>query len=83
MKVIIMQSQLLCLVIGLTRRSMSVHWVACGTCHSQTEGTELGGIELQCSRQFFSSQGSLRPFEKSCQQRPFGSHVHTTKQIFF
>ena len=29
-----------------TRRSMSVHWVACGTCYSETGGTELGGIEL-------------------------------------
>ena len=40
-----------------TRRSMSVHWVACGTCYSETEGTELGGIELQCSKQFFQVGG--------------------------
>ena len=26
------------------RRSMSVHWVACGTCYSKIERTELGGI---------------------------------------
>ena len=32
---------------------MSVHWVACGTCYSKTEGTELGGIELQHSSHFF------------------------------
>ena len=32
-----------------TRRSMSVIWVACGTCYTKTEGTELGGIELQRS----------------------------------
>ena len=32
-----------------TRRSMSVNWVACGTCYRKTEGTELGGIELQRS----------------------------------
>ena len=31
----------------VTRRSMSVHWVAYTTCYSKTEGTELGGIELQ------------------------------------
>ena len=24
---------------------MSVNWAACGTCHTKTEGTELGGIE--------------------------------------
>ena len=36
----------------ITRRSMSVHWVACGTCYSKSEGTELGGIELHRSRQF-------------------------------
>ena len=36
-----------------TRRSMSVHWVACGTCYSKTEGTELGGIELHRSSQIF------------------------------
>ena len=37
----------------LTRRSISEHWVACGTCYSKTEGTELGGSELQRSSQFF------------------------------
>ena len=58
----------------VTRCSMSLHWVACGTCYSKTEGTELDGIELQRSRQFFL---------KSCQQRFFDSHVNTTKQIFF
>ena len=29
-----------------TRRSMSVNWVACGTCYTKTEGTELGGIDV-------------------------------------
>ena len=29
----------------ITRRSVSVNWVACGTCYTKTEGTELGGIE--------------------------------------
>ena len=32
---------------------MSVDWAACGTCYSKKEGTELGGIELQRSSQFF------------------------------
>ena len=32
-----------------TRRSMSVNWVAWDTCYTKTEGTELGGIELQRS----------------------------------
>ena len=32
---------------------MSVNCAACGTCYTQTEGTELGGIELQRSRFFF------------------------------
>ena len=36
---------------------MSVHWVACGTCYSKTEGTELGGIKLQRTRQFFQVGG--------------------------
>ena len=40
-----------------TRHSMSVHWVTCGTCYSITEGTELGGIELQRSSQFFQVGG--------------------------
>ena len=31
---------------------MSVQWVACGTCYSKTEGTDLGGIKLQRSSQF-------------------------------
>ena len=31
----------------------SVHWVACDTCYTKTEGTELGGIELQRSSYFF------------------------------
>ena len=36
---------------------MSVHWVACGRCYSKTEGTELGGIELQRSSQIFQVGG--------------------------
>ena len=37
----------LCTVFRRTRRSKkSVHWVACGTCYTKTESTELGGIEL-------------------------------------
>ena len=40
-----------------TRRSIRVHWVACGTCYSKTEGTELGGIELQRSSHFFQVGG--------------------------
>ena len=32
---------------------MSVNWVACGTCYTKTEGTELGSIELQRSSNFF------------------------------
>ena len=36
---------------------MNVHWVACGRCYSKTEGTELGGIELQCSSQIFQVGG--------------------------
>ena len=40
-----------------TRRSMSVHWVTCGTCYSKTEGTELGGIELYRSSHFFQVGG--------------------------
>ena len=39
------------------RRSMSVHWVACGMCYSKTEWTKLGGIELKHSRQFFQVGG--------------------------
>ena len=38
---------------------MSVHWVACGTCYSKTEGTKLGGIELQRSSYFFQEGGHL------------------------
>ena len=30
----------------VTRRFVSVNWVACGTCYTKTEGTELGGVEL-------------------------------------
>ena len=41
---------------------MSVNWAACGMCHTKTEGTELGGKELQL---IFSSGGSCRPFEGS------------------
>ena len=41
----------------ITRRYMRLHWVACGTCYSKTEGTELRGIELQRSRQFFKVRG--------------------------
>ena len=36
---------------------MSVNWVACGTCYTKTEGTELGGIELQRSSNFFLKLG--------------------------
>ena len=37
----------LTLVLRKTRRSKkSVHWVACGTSCTKTEGTKLGGIEL-------------------------------------
>ena len=62
----------------ITRRSMSVHWVACGSCYSKTEGTELGGIKLQPSRQFFSSPGSLRPFKGSPRSRTSrGPLTHT------
>ena len=43
---------------------MNVNWVACGTCYTQIEGTELGGIELQRSSYFFK-WGSFRPFEVS------------------
>ena len=28
-----------------TRRFVSVDWVACGTCYTKAEDTELGGIE--------------------------------------
>ena len=45
------------LAIIQTRRSISVHWVARGTCYSKTEGTGLDGIELQRSRQFFQVGG--------------------------
>ena len=61
---------------------MSVHWVACGTCYTKTEGTELGGIELQ--RSSFSSGGggggghSLRPFEGTPRRRDSrGPLTHT------
>ena len=40
-----------------TRRSVSVNWVACGTSYTETEGTELGGIELQRSSDFFKWGG--------------------------
>ena len=36
---------------------MSVRWVACGTCYSNTERTELASIELQHSSQFFQDGG--------------------------
>ena len=39
------------------RRSMSVHWLTCGTCYSKKEGTELGGIEVLRSSQFFQVGG--------------------------
>ena len=29
----------------ITRRFVSLNWVACGTCYTNTEDTELGGIE--------------------------------------
>ena len=40
-------------LVLITRRSMSVHWVACDTRYTKTEGTDLGGIELQRSSYFF------------------------------
>ena len=43
---------------------MSVNWVACGTCYTKTEGTELDGVELQPLVNFSSKQ-SFRPFEGS------------------
>ena len=39
--------------LEVTRRSVCVNWVACGTCYTKTEGTDLGGIELQRSSNFF------------------------------
>ena len=33
------------MLLGETRCSVSINWVACGTCYTKTEGTELGGIE--------------------------------------
>ena len=40
--------------------------------------TELGGIKLQCSRQFFSSRGSLKPFKGSPRSRTSrGPLAHT------
>ena len=36
---------------------MSVNWVACCTCYTKTEDTELGGIELQRSSNFFLKLG--------------------------
>ena len=43
-----------------TRRCMSVNWVACGTCCTKTEGTELGGIKLQRSVIFLKWGGGGR-----------------------
>ena len=34
-------------IIHKSRRSSSVNWVACSTCCTKIEGTELGGVELQ------------------------------------
>ena len=48
------------LFIGTRRSKKSVHWVACGTCYTKTEGTELGGIELQGSSSFQSFEASNR-----------------------
>ena len=58
---------------------MNVHWVACGTCYTKTEGTELGGIELQRSSYFFNwGGGSLIPFEGSPRLRASrGPLAHT------
>ena len=65
---------------------MSVHWVACGMCYTKTEGTELGGIELQrssccCCFFFFISSGhggSCRSFERSPRRRAsIGPLAHT------
>ena len=46
---------LCCANVGtyVTTRFVSVNWVACGTCYTKTEGTELGGVELY----FFLSGG--------------------------
>ena len=41
-----------------TRRSMSVNWIACGKCYTKTKCTELGGIELQRSSNFYKVGGS-------------------------
>ena len=65
---------------------LSVHWVACGTCHLKTEGTELGDIELQRSRQFFSSRGSVRPFKgslRSCASRGPLAHTFIRRNRYF
>ena len=43
----------------ITRRATSVNWVSCGTCYTKTEGTELGGIELQRSSIFFFVGGDV------------------------
>ena len=61
---------------------MSVHWVACGMCYTKTEGTELGGIEVQrsscCCCFFISSGGSCRSFEGSPRRRASrGPLAHT------
>ena len=46
--------------------------------YSKTEGTDLGGIELERSRQYFSSRGSLRPFKGSPRSRTSrGPLAHT------
>ena len=36
---------------------MSINLVACGTRYTGTDGTELGGIELQRSSYFFQVRG--------------------------
>ena len=60
---------------------MSVSWVACGTCDTKTEGTELSGIELQRSSKFLKLGGgggkfTVRPFERSPSNGPL-AHTFT------
>ena len=43
---------------------MSLQWVACGTCYTKTEGTELDGIELQCPVNFFKMDEDLKPTQE-------------------
>ena len=60
---------------------MNVNWASYDTCNTKTEGTELGGIELQRSSYFFHVGGHVDHLrgQTSCQQRPFGSHVRSLR----